>query len=132
MEMAEKSYSPVQMLTVPSDPVNTQWTLVDISSGSLGEDLQKGDIDDDGDDDIIVGEWKASHRLIAFENDLCDSGTLIRHTLNSGGTGFDHHDGARVVDIDGDGDFDVVSIGWDYIVPRIFENTSSTSNNQAP
>jgi hypothetical protein len=228
---AEKINSPIQMLTAPSDPVNTQWTLVDISSSSLGEDLQKGDIDNDGDldlfqssnwlrnngdgswttintgidypttadraqladfdgdgnldavvgqlsqptsvsglkefswfeapsnpennwtrhilatdingslsvyaedidqdgdDDIIVGEWKAPHRLIAFENDLCDSGTWIRHTLNSGGTGFDHHDGARVVDIDGDGDFDVVSIGWNNIVPRIFENTSSTSNN---
>ncbi|MGI9549763.1 MAG: FG-GAP-like repeat-containing protein, partial [Aurantibacter sp.] len=230
---AESTGSPVQMLTVPADPVNTQWTLVDISDDSLGEDLQKGDIDDDGDldlfqssnwlrnngngtwttintgisyvttpdraqladfdgdgdldavvgqlglgsnsarhefawfeapsnpaqtwtrhtlatdingslsvfaedidldgdDDIVVGEWKGNNRLIAFENDLCDSGTWIRHTLNSGGTGFDHHDGARVVDIDNDGDFDVVSIGWDNIVPRIFENTSSTSNNQDP
>ena len=230
---AESTDSPVQMLTVPADPVNTQWTLSDISSESLGEDLQKGDIDDDGDldlfqssnwlrnngngtwtaintgisyvttpdraqlsdfdgdgdldavvgqlglgsnsarhefawfeapanpsnnwtrhtlaiditgslsvfaedidqdgdNDIVVGEWKGSNRLIAFENDLCDSGTWIRHTLNAGGTGFDHHDGARVVDIDNDGDFDVVSIGWDNIVPRIFENTSITSNNQDP
>ena len=231
---AESTNSPVQLLTVPSDPVNTTWTLVDISSSSLGEDLQKGDIDgdgdldlfqssnwlrnngngtwstintginyvttpdraqlsdfdgdgdldavvgqlslgssssakfefawfeapanpaqpwikhllasdingslsvfaedidQDGDDDIIVGEWRGDNRLIAFENDLCDSGTWIRHTINSGGTGFDHHDGARVVDIDNDGDFDIVSIGWDNIVPRIFENTSSASNDQDP
>lgn len=233
---AESTDSPVQMLTVPSDPVNTTWALDDISSSSLGEDMQAGDIDDDGDldlfqssnwlrnngngtwstvntgisyvttpdraqlsdfdgdgdldavvgqlsigtgnsaktqlawfeapsnpannwtrhilatdingslsvyaedidqdgdDDIVVGEWKGSNRLIAFENDLCNpnGGTWIRHTLNAGGTGFDHHDGARVVDIDGDGDFDVVSIGWDNIVPRIFENTSSTPSNQDP
>jgi len=230
---AESTGSPVQMLTVPADPVNTAWPLVNISSSSLGEDLQKGDIDGDGDldlfqsknwlrnngngtwttidtgidyvttpdraqlsdfdgdgdldavvgqlglgtnparmefawfeapsnpeqnwirhtlatdingslsvfaedidldgdDDIIVGEWKRNNRLIAFENDLCDSGTWIRHTINAGGTGFDHHDGARVVDIDNDGDFDIVSIGWDNIVPRIFENTSSTTTNVSP
>ncbi len=230
---AESTGSPVQMLTVPADPVNTAWPLVNISSSSLGEDLQKGDIDgdgdldlfqsknwlrnngngtwttidtgidyvttpdraqlsdfdgdgdldavvgqlglgtnparmdfawfeapsnpeqnwtrhtlatdingslsvfaedidQDGDDDIIVGEWKGNNRLIAFENDLCNSGTWIRHTINAGGTGFDHHDGARVVDIDNDGDFDIVSIGWDNIVPRIFENTTSTTSNELP
>ena len=230
---AESTDSPVQMLTVPANPVSTTWPLVDISSSSLGEDLQAGDIDgdgdldlfqsknwlrnngdgtwstvnigidypttpdraqladfdgdgdldavvgqlsipsntsggkefswfeapsnpsnnwtrhilatdingslsvyaedidQDGDQDIIVGEWRGSKRLIAFENDLCDSGEFIRHTLNAGGN-FDHHDGARVVDIDDDGDFDVVSIGWDNIVPRIFENTSTTSNDQDP
>ena len=230
---AESTGSPVQMLTVPANPVSTNWPLVNMSSSSLGEDLQAGDIDDDGDldlfqsknwlrnegngnwttintgidypttpdraqladfdgdgdldavvgqlslpsntsggmefswfeapanptqnwtrhilatdingslsvyaedidqdgdQDIVVGEWRGSKRLIAFENDLCDSNTWIRHTLNAGGS-FDHHDGARVVDIDDDGDFDVVSIGWNNIVPRIFENTSTTSNNQDP
>ncbi len=50
---AEATNSPVQMLTVPADPVNTTWPLVDISSSSLGEDLQKGDIDGDGDLDLF-------------------------------------------------------------------------------
>ena len=187
---AESTDSPVQMLTVPSDPTGTIWRLEDISSSSLGEDLQKGDIDVDGDldlfqsknwlrnngngtwttintgidyastpdraqlsdfdgdgdldavvgqlsgksilsskmefawfeapanpaqnwtrhtlasdirgnlsvfaedidldgyDDIIVGEWKGSNRLIAFENDLCDSGTWIRHIISPGGYRF--------------------------------------------
>ncbi|MEO9892753.1 PKD domain-containing protein [Aurantibacter sp.] len=231
---AESTNSPVQILTVPADPVNNTWSLVDSNPDSLGEDMQAGDIDDDGDidlfqssnwlrnegngsfttfdtglsyvttpdraqlsdfdgdgdldavvgqlsigtsnanrfefswweapsnptqtwerhilatdingslsvhaedidkdgdDDIIVGEWQGDNRLIAFENDLCDSGTFIRHELDAGGTGFDHHDSTRVVDIDGDGDFDVISIGWDNIVPRIFENTSTTSNNEDP
>ncbi|PKA99444.1 VCBS repeat protein [Flavobacteriaceae bacterium MAR_2009_75] len=231
---AESTNSPVQMLTVPADPVNTQWPIENISNSSLGEDLQKGDIDNDGnldlfqsknwlrnngngtwttintgidyattpdrvqlsdfdgdgdldaavgqltggsttaarmefawwenpsnssqnwtkhllasdirgslsvfaedidndgDDDITVGEWKGNNRLITFENDLCDSGNFIRHTINGGGTGFDHHDGARVVDIDNDGDFDIVSIGWDNIIPRIFENTTQTTSNDPP
>jgi len=228
---AESTGSPVQMLTVPTDPVNTTWSLVDTHPDSLGEDLREGDIDDDGDldlfqssnwlrnngngswttiptgisyvttpdraqladfdgdgdldavvgqlslgtsssaktefawfeapanptqtwtrhvlatdingslsvvasdidldgdKDIVVGEWKGSNRLIVFENDLCNSGNWIRQTINAGGTGFDHHDGAQVVDIDNDGDFDIVSIGWDNIVPRIFENKSSTSSS---
>ena len=50
---AESTNSPVQMLTVPSDPINTTWSLVDVSSSSLGEDLQKGDIDGDGDLDLF-------------------------------------------------------------------------------
>ncbi|WP_276166308.1 PKD domain-containing protein [Zobellia alginiliquefaciens] len=228
---AESTGSPVQMLSVPVDPVNTTWPLVDISPDSLGEDIQKGDIDGDGDldlfqssnwlrnegngnwttiatgisyvttpdraqladfdgdgdldavvgqlslgtsssektefawfeapadptqpwtkrilatdingslsvvvsdidfdgdEDIVVGEWKGNNRLLTFENDLCNSGTWITHTINAGGTGFDHHDGAQVVDIDNDGDLDIVSIGWDNIVPRIFENKSTVSNS---
>ncbi len=229
---AESTGSPMQLLSVPADPVNTSWTLIDISDDSLGEDVKAGDIDGDGDldlfqssnwlrnegngsfttfqtgisyvttpdraqladfdgdgdldavvgqlglgsnterhefawfeapddptqnwtkhilatdingslsvfvsdidfdgdEDIVVGEWKGSNRLIAFQNDLCNSGTWIRQTIDAGSTGFDHHDGAQVVDIDNDGDLDIVSIGWDNIVPRIFEN-KSVATNSAP
>lgn len=224
---AESTGSPVQMLTVPADPVNIQWTLEDISSDSLGEDIKEGDIDGDGDldlfqsgnwlrnegdgtwttiqtgisyvttpdrtqladfdgdgdldavvgqlglgsnsdrhefawfeapsdptqiwtkhilatdingslslftsdidfdgdSDIIVGEWNGANRLIAFQNDLCDSGTFVRNTIDAGGAGYDHHDGAQVVDIDNDGDLDIVSIGYDNVIPRIFENTNGS------
>ncbi|MBT9189056.1 PKD domain-containing protein [Zobellia russellii] len=228
---AESTGSSVQMLNVPVDPVNTPWPLVDISPDSLGEDIQKGDIDGDGDldlfqssnwlrnegngnwttiatgisyvttadraqladfdgdgdldavvgqlslgtsslektefawfetpadptqpwtkhilatdingslsvvvsdidfdgdEDIVVGEWKGNNRLLTFENNLCNSGNWITHTIDAGGTGFDHHDGAQVVDIDNDGDLDIVSIGWDNIVPRIFENKSIVTNS---
>jgi len=228
---AESTGSPVQMLTVPADPTSSQWSLVDLTPDSLGEDIKKGDIDGDGDldlfqssnwlrnegngnfttfntgisyvttpdraqladfdgdgdldavvgqlslgtsntaktefawfeapadptqnwtkhvlatdingslsvfssdidfdgdHDIIIGEWKGSNRLIAFQNDLCNSGTWIRKTIDAGGTGFDHHDGAQVVDIDNDGDLDIVSIGWDNIVPRIFENKNVAANS---
>ncbi|NAS12381.1 PKD domain-containing protein [Poritiphilus flavus] len=109
----------------PADP-EQPWTkrvLATDITGSLSVFVE--DIDFDGDEDIIVGEWLQDHRLIVFENDLCDSGTFIRQTIDMGGTGFDHHDGAQVVDIDNDGDLDVVSIGWDNIIPRIFENTTA-------
>ena len=51
--------------------------------------------------------------------------------LDPGGGTFDHHDGAQIVDIDNDGDLDIVSIGWNNITPRIFENLASSSN-QSP
>ena len=84
------------------------------------------DIDFDGDKDIVVGEWLGQHRLIAFENDLCGSGQFNKKILDNGALGFEHHDGARVVDIDNDGDYDVISNGWrNDLIPRIYENTSA-------
>ncbi|MEM9142942.1 MAG: malectin domain-containing carbohydrate-binding protein, partial [Bacteroidota bacterium] len=116
----------------PEDPWIRHVLASDIA-GSLS--VFVADMDFDGDEDIIVGEWLGANRLITFENDLCNSGGWIRQTIDIGGTGFDHHDGARVTDIDNDGDLDIVSIGWDNIVPRIFENTTINSSdpiNQNP
>ncbi|MDC6352789.1 PKD domain-containing protein [Zeaxanthinibacter sp. PT1] len=220
---ADSTGDPVQLLTIPADPVNTQWTFENISFDSLGEALSAGDIDDDGDLDlfqganwlrnegngtwttfstgitfpttmdrnmladfdqdgdldavvsqlgsnqeiawfeapadptqpwtkntldtdidgglsvdvadidfdgdldIIVGEWQSAYRLFTFENDLCNTGTWIKQTIDNGTPTFDHHDGAQVVDIDEDGDLDIISIGWDNITPRIFENTSGSA-----
>ncbi|CAM3349071.1 T9SS type A sorting domain-containing protein [Zobellia roscoffensis] len=113
----------------PSNPTSTWIKHVLATDISSSLSLYATDIDADGDPDIVVGEWKGDNRLLVFENDLCNSGTWITHTVNAGGTGFDHHDGAQVVDIDNDGDLDIVSIGWDNIVPRIFENKSTVTNS---
>src|SRR5690606_32613581 len=45
---AESSNSHVQMLTVPADPVNQEWTIASINSVSHGEAISAGDIDGDG------------------------------------------------------------------------------------
>lgn len=84
------------------------------------------DIDFDGDTDIVVGEWRGEHRLIAFENNLCDDGTFVTQILDPGGASatFEHHDGARVTDIDNDGDLDIISNGWVHNFPRIYENAT--------
>ena len=37
-------------------------------------------------------------------------------------TGDEHHDGARVVDIDNDGDLDILSIGWGHNRVLLYEN----------
>jgi PKD repeat protein/glucose/arabinose dehydrogenase len=229
---AESTGSPMQLLTIPADPINQQWTFSTLSPDSLGEDINAGDIDGDGDldlfqggnwlendlddsgtwithstgityvttfdrsqlvdidrdgdldafvgqlgngtnpdrfefawfeapddptqawtknviatdvegslsvlaadmdfdgdQDVIVGEWLGNNELFGFENDLCNSGGWITNTIDAGGTGFDHHDGARVVDIDNDGDLDIVSIGWNTIIPRIFENKTINADD---
>ena len=114
----------VAWLEAPDDPTQT-WTkrVIDpLIDGTLS--LGIADMDFDGDEDIIVGEFQGSHQLFGFENDLCNSGTWIKHTIDAGGNGLDHHDGSQLVDIDNDGDLDIITIGWNQIVPRIFENLS--------
>ena len=114
----------VTWLEAPDDPTQT-WTkhiLDPLIDGTLS--LGVADMDFDGDEDVIVGEFQGSHKLFGFENDLCNSGTWIKHTIDDGGNGLDHHDGSQLVDIDNDGDLDIITIGWNNITPRIFENLS--------
>jgi len=114
----------IAWLEAPDDPTQL-WTKNTIHS-SIDGSLSVGvaDMDFDGDQDIIVGEWKGSHILYGFENDLCNSGTWITHIIDAGDPMLDHHDGSQLVDIDNDGDLDIITIGWDQIIPRIFENLS--------
>ena len=111
----------------PDDPTQP-WTKHQIDP-SIDGSLSVGvtDMDFDGDEDIIVGEWRGNHLLFGFENDMNESGTWIKHILDDGGP-LDHHDGSQLVDIDNDGDIDIMTIGWNEIVPRIFENKSTSSN----
>jgi hypothetical protein len=41
-------------------------------------------------------------------------------------TGDEHHDGAQVADIDGDGDLDIISIGWSHDRVLLYENKAIT------
>ena len=114
----------VAWLEAPEDPTQlwTKQVIDPLIDGTLS--LGVADMDSDGDQDIIVGEFLGDHKLFGFENDLCNSGGWIKHTIDEGGDGLDHHDGSQLVDIDNDGDLDIVTIGWNQIIPRIFENLS--------
>jgi len=116
----------------PSDPTQAwiEHVLDTDVRGSLS--VTASDIDFDGDQDIVVGEWLGQHRLLVFENKLCVDGTFSKRTLNSGDPSKEHHDGARVTDIDNDGDLDVVSNGWQNNFPRIYENQSIPVMNEEP
>lgn len=107
------------------------WTehTIDTIIGPMSLDV--ADMDGDGDLDVVVGEHNVDHpeqaRLLIYEN-LDGQGTSWQqHTLF---TGDEHHDGTQVVDIDQDGDLDIISIGWSHSRVLLYENTAVTLNNR--
>lgn len=95
----------------PSTPTNT-WSENIIANivGPMSIDAE--DMDNDGDIDVVAGEHNlaspVSASIYVFENTGSDWAEHLVYT------GDEHHDGAHVVDIDGDGDKDIVSIGWSH------------------
>ena len=74
--------------------------------------LDVADMDGDGDMDLITCEHKGprgQQKLQIFAND--GTGQFHEHILDRGK---ESHLGARVADMDGDGDYDIVSAAWDY------------------
>jgi len=91
------------------------------------------DMDFDGDIDVVVGEHNLEQPLQAglfwFENKLDQSNSSQelwqRHVIYRGD---EHHDGALAVDIDKDGDIDVISIGWSHGKVVIYRNPEIKPN----
>lgn len=74
--------------------------------------LDVADMDGDGDQDLITCEHKGpqgQQKLQIFANN--GQGLFTGHTIDRGK---ESHLGARVADMDGDGDYDIVSAAWDY------------------
>ena len=83
------------------------------------------DMDRDGDLDVVVGEHRLEEihkaRLFVFEN-LDGAGLKWKkHLVHQGD---EHHQGAHLVDIDRDGDLDIVSIGWTHNQVLLYENNA--------
>ena len=104
----------------------SSWTehVIAVMTGPMSVDV--ADIDGDGDLDVVAGEHDlrqpASARLFWFENRSGDGTLWVPHLIY---TGDEHHDGALVVDIDNDGDLDIVSIGWGHDRLLIYENLAA-------
>ncbi|MEE9411699.1 MAG: FG-GAP-like repeat-containing protein, partial [Methylococcales bacterium] len=88
---------------------------------STAQSVDVADFDGDGDLDLSVGEHKnpdpGGLKLLLFENAGNDS--WIRHEVY---TGDEHHDAAHLVDLDTDGDLDIISIGWKHRRLLVYEN----------
>ena len=111
----------------PADPTG-QWRRHLISQVA-GEaySMDTVDFDHDGDVDVIVGEHRGvqENRVIVFLN--YDHGARwVPRLLDSGNSSFiDHHDGTQAIDMDNDGDLDVISIGWKNKKLCLYENMSA-------
>lgn len=93
----------------PGDPVKGKWIRHDIASGYNGLDsMSVEDMNGDGRPDIVIGETKDKLRLVIYEN--VGGGQSWKEHVLSGGK--ESHKGANAVDLDGDGDFDLVSIAY--------------------
>jgi hypothetical protein len=104
------------------DPVANLFIFLNPGIGKPGEwarktlftcysinNLDAGDIDNDGDVDLVTCEHKGiEYRLLLFENDGKGNFTML-----SPDKGHESHLGTRLVDLDSDGDPDIVSIAWD-------------------
>ena len=88
---------------------------------SFPQSVDVADFDGDGDMDVVMGEHKIPNsgdlKIQLFENIGNDN--WITHEVY---TGDEHHDGSLFVDLDSDGDLDIISIGWFHGNLLIYEN----------
>jgi hypothetical protein len=85
--------------------------------------MDVADLDLDGDVDVVLGQHNladpAASELLIFENADGRGGEWARYSASKGD---EHHDGSQVVDVDGDGDLDIVSLGWTHGRVLVYEN----------
>lgn len=98
------------------------WTEHEIATDVDYFSVDAADLDGDGDIDVVGGAHQGSGEVFVYEND--GQGTSwVTHTVDPGDSNqIDHHDGTQLVDLDLDGDLDIISIGWTLRSLVIYEN----------
>ena len=93
----------------PSNPTRNNWRRTTITTTYSLNNLDVGDINKNGFNDIVTGEHKGKElRTLIFAND--GKGNFTEHVIDKGK---ESHLGTRLADLNGNGFLDIVSIGWD-------------------
>jgi len=101
--------SSVYWFEQPSDPRRVNWVRHRVVTQYTTNAMDVGDVDGDGDIDIVTGKHRGSRRVAVWENR--DHGkSWVEHVVDTGKEGYL---GARVADLDGDGRLEILSICWD-------------------
>jgi hypothetical protein len=120
----------------PSTSPEEFWTehVIDGTTIRPTRSLDLIDMDADGDLDVIAGETSptlppSTLSAFVFENVDGSGANWLRHTVY---TGDEHHDGTQAFDSDGDGDLEIVSVGWVNGKVVLYENLALSAGNQRP
>ena len=97
----------------PDDPTSTEWERHIIVTQYTTNGMDVGDIDGDGDPDLVTGEHRGRRRVAIWENLGPSTDGAVSWREHVVDEGKESHLGARLADLDGDGDDEIVSIGWD-------------------
>ena len=92
----------------PADPTAPNWTSHLIVSQGTTNSMDVADMNNDGSPDVILAEHRGSKTLSIWANS--GQGAFNEQIVS---TGHESHLGGQTVDLDGDGDLDIVSIAWD-------------------
>ncbi len=108
----EEPNAEVMWYRQPDDPTSTDWVRSVVVTQYTTNALDAADVDGDGDIDLVTGEHRGTKRVSIWEN-AGATGGVVAWTEHPVDEGKESHGGARVWDLDGDGDLEIVSIGWD-------------------
>jgi hypothetical protein len=98
------------------------WTEHTIAADVDYFSVDAADLDGDGDVDVVGGAHQGNGEVFLYENDG-GGASWTTHTVDPGDSAvIDHHDGTRIIDMDLDGDLDIVSIGWSLRSLVVYEN----------
>lgn len=111
-ENAAASGAETWLVRQPASPTNPAWPATLLVSQGSTNSMRVGDIDRDGDVDIVTAEHFGALAVTLWSND--GSGQFTPQPIDQG---HESHFGVRPFDLDRDGDLDLVSIAWN--VPEL-------------